>query len=85
MRISGASGSGIMVMDYRLKCLAGFSMILKDMMGEKKEGHGLGLSIIKRIVEKLGGEVMVTSDNIPGKGCIFSFILQTADCDAAIE
>lgn len=40
-----------------------------------KEGHGLGLSIIKRIVEKLGGEVLVTSENLPEKGCIFSFTL----------
>jgi PAS domain S-box-containing protein len=40
------------------------------------EGHGLGLSIVKRIVEKLGGEVSVTSENVPGKGCIFSFTLR---------
>jgi len=39
------------------------------------EGHGLGLSIMKRIIEKLGGQVWVTSENIPGKGCIFSFTL----------
>jgi PAS domain S-box-containing protein len=41
------------------------------------EGHGLGLSIIRRIVEKLGGEVLVTSENLPGRGCIFSFTLKT--------
>lgn len=41
-----------------------------------REGHGLGLSIIKRIVEKLGGEVLVTSENCPDKGCIFSFTLK---------
>jgi len=40
------------------------------------EGHGLGLSITKRIIEKLGGEVLVSSENSPGKGCIFSFILK---------
>ena len=39
------------------------------------EGHGLGLSITKRIIEKLGGQVFVSSENIPGKGCIFSFTL----------
>ena len=39
------------------------------------EGHGLGLSITKRIVEKLGGQVLVSSENSPGKGCIFSFTL----------
>ena len=43
---------------------------------ENIEGHGLGLSIIKRIIEKLGGEVLVTSENAPGKGCIFSFTLK---------
>ena len=41
------------------------------------EGHGLGLSITKRIIEKLGGQVLVTSKNVPGKGCIFSFTLKT--------
>ena len=39
------------------------------------EGHGLGLSITKRIIEKLGGQVLVSSENCPGKGCIFSFTL----------
>jgi PAS domain S-box-containing protein len=46
------------------------------------EGHGLGLSIVKRIIEKLGGEVSGTSENVPGKGCIFSFTLK---CSRAEE
>ncbi len=37
------------------------------------EGHGLGLSIVQRIVEKLGGEASVASE--PGKGSVFSFTL----------
>ena len=41
-------------------------------------GHGLGLSIVKRIVEKLGGEVGVQSSGTPGEGSIFSFSLPAA-------
>jgi signal transduction histidine kinase len=37
------------------------------------KGHGLGLSIVRRIVEKLGGEVGVESQ--VGRGSVFSFVL----------
>jgi signal transduction histidine kinase len=39
------------------------------------KGYGLGLSIARRIVTKLGGQVSVESEGIPGKGSIFSFTL----------
>ena len=45
----------------------------------RAEGHGLGLSIVKRIIDKLGGEVSVESSGIPGEGSVFSFTLPGPD------
>ena len=42
------------------------------------EGPGLSLSIVKRIIDRLDGEVGVESTNIPGEGCTFSFTLPRA-------
>lgn len=39
-------------------------------------GQGLGLSIVRRIMEKLGGEAWVESE--PGKGSTFGFTLPKA-------
>jgi PAS domain S-box-containing protein len=41
------------------------------------KGHGLGLSIVRRIVEKLGGEVDIESEE--GEGSVFSFALPTEE------
>jgi signal transduction histidine kinase len=42
------------------------------------KGHGLGLSIVRRIVEKLGGEVGVESTGLPDRGSTFYFTLPGA-------
>ena len=44
----------------------------------RAKGHGLGLSIVRRIVEKLGGQVGVESDGVPGRGSVFFFSLPSA-------
>lgn len=41
--------------------------------GREIEGSGLGLSVVLRVVERLGGEVTVDSE--PGQGSRFGFIL----------
>jgi signal transduction histidine kinase len=45
----------------------------------KPGGGGLGLAVVRQIIERLGGEVAVESQGIPGQGCSFSFILSTYD------
>lgn len=42
----------------------------------RAKGQGLGLSIVRRIVEKLGGKVGVESQGMPGQGSVFTFTLQ---------
>jgi signal transduction histidine kinase len=40
---------------------------------ENQEGMGLGLAIVRRLVQGMGGKVWVESD--PGSGCKFSFLI----------
>jgi two-component system, sensor histidine kinase and response regulator len=40
---------------------------------ENQDGMGLGLAIVRRLVQAMGGKIWVESD--PGGGCKFSFIL----------
>ncbi|MFY9909806.1 MAG: HAMP domain-containing sensor histidine kinase [Candidatus Sulfotelmatobacter sp.] len=40
---------------------------------ETQEGMGLGLAIVRRLVQGMGGKVWVESD--PGAGCKFSFLI----------
>ena len=49
-----------------------------QLMPGQTEGYGLGLSIVRRIVEKLGGRVGVSSEAVPGHGSVFSFTLPAA-------
>ena len=42
------------------------------------KGHGLGLSIVKKIVQKLEGSVCAQSCVRPGEGALFSFTLPAA-------
>jgi PAS domain S-box-containing protein len=47
------------------------------------DGHGLGLSIVRRIVEKLEGQVGVESDGLAGSGALFYFTLPGAAVEPA--
>ncbi len=49
----------------------------------RQGGHGLGLSIVLRIVEKLGGQVGVESE--PGGGSLFYFTLPAAPTEATAD
>ncbi len=63
------NGPGLSVPDQE-KLFQPFMRLSQTQM---KEGHGLGLSIVRRIVEKMGGEVGIESQL--GQGCLFYFTL----------
>ena len=64
------NGAGISVKDQNLL----FKQFVR-LNQAKIEGHGLGLSIVRRVVEKLGGKVGVESKI--GEGSLFYFTLPT--------
>jgi signal transduction histidine kinase len=62
------NGAGIAPEDHR-RLFTEFTRLEKG----RTEGHGLGLAIVRRVLEKLGGEYGVES--VPGKGSTFYFKL----------
>jgi signal transduction histidine kinase len=67
------NGDG-MTQDERDRLFTPFAQMEQD----TSEGYGLGLVIVQRIMEKLGGQVGVESTGLPGQGCIFYFTLPSA-------
>ncbi len=65
--------------------VVGFSELAKVSLLENKRDEALEMigviqnqseKIVKRIIQKLGGEVKVVSTNKPGEGCVFNFTLK---------
>ncbi len=52
---------------------------------DRVDGYGLGLSIVRRIIERLGGQVDVESEGMPDHGSIFSFTLPLAPVEPTIN
>lgn len=68
------NGDGIPV-EQQMRLFSAFTRLEQA----RASGHGLGLSIVKRIVERLNGEVDVISTGQPGEGAIFSFSLPACE------
>jgi signal transduction histidine kinase len=44
----------------------------------RAQGHGLGLSTVRSVMAKLGGQVWVESEGLAGRGSVFTFALPRA-------
>jgi two-component system sensor histidine kinase/response regulator len=53
-----------------------------QLRSRRRDGHGLGLSIVLHIVDRLGGQVGV--ENVRGKGAMFYFMLPAAQTSRGI-
>jgi signal transduction histidine kinase len=67
-------GAGLQA-EEQLRLFAPFTQLSKV----HAKGHGLGLSIVRFIVEKLGGRVGVESTGVAGEGSLFYFTLPQSE------
>lgn len=66
------NGPGIPEVDQQ-KMFDLFTRLKQTATSKEKEGTGIGLSVVKRLVEKLGGDIYVKSDI--GSGTTFTFTI----------